>query len=364
MDKKRNITNSLLLTASCLLFTFTACQKDDSLFEEPTPGGQAGEVSFLFNIAGEPESRSAVDGSGNTQHVQYVQLYVFQGTGDNATCVASENIGWAEHFGSSLPTGGAQMKYKVKYSNFVIGNPYTFLAVGLDDQSGTTYGLPAAITSGSSPTTLGNANAILASGANWTAISQSELFAGYATLTPTMYGLNNGQIDMYRRVAGITGWFKNVPVTAGAKTVANIRVSLYTQQNKSVPLIKRQQKPLFQDYITSPATANTDSKVLFTIPAPGNTNTTVSKGIYVLPIPAPPAVNSNDYTVLIEVVATDGTTVSSKRVKLTPGDVLDSSTGSGTGIIDSEADYRFPIIANHFYSIGTSGSPIDLGGNI
>lgn len=364
MDKKRNITNSLLLTASCLLFTFTACQKDDSLFEEPSPGEQAGEISFLFNIAGEPEARSAVDGTGTTQHVQYVQLYIFQGTGDNATCIASENIGWAEHFGASLPTGSAQMKYKVKYNNFAIGNPYTFLAVGLDDQSGTTYGLPAAITASGTPTTLGNANAILASGANWTAISQSELFAGYSTITPTMYSLNNGRIDMYRRVAGITGWFTNVPTTMGGKTVSGIRVSLYTQQNKSVPLIKRQQKPLFLDYITSPATANADSKVLFTIPAPGNTGTTVSKGVYVLPTPTPPAVDSNNYTVLIEVMATDGSTVSTKRVKLTPGDILDSSTGQGTGVIDQESDYRFPIIANHFYSIGTAASPINLGGNL
>ncbi|GFH98518.1 FimB/Mfa2 family fimbrial subunit [uncultured Phocaeicola sp.] len=364
MNKKINRTNFLLQTASCLLFMFTACQKDDNLFEKPTPGEQAGEISLLFNIAGEPETRSAVEGTGNTQHVQYVQLYIFQGTGDNATCIASENIGWAEHFGNIPPTNNAQMKYKVKYNNFIIGNPYTFLAVGLDDQSGTTYGLPTAITASGTPTTLGNANAILTSGANWTAISQSELFAGYSTITPTMYGLNNGRIDMYRRVAGITGWFTHVPTTVGLKTVSSIRVSLYTQQNKSVPLIKRRQKPLFLDYIASPATANTDSKVLFTIPAPGNTGTTVSKGVYVLPTPAPPAADSYNYTILIEVVATDGSIVSSKRVKLTAGDILDSSTGQGTGIIDQESDYRFPIIANHFYSIGTSANPINLGGNI
>ena len=55
--------------------------------------------------------------------------------------------------------------------------------------------------------------------------------------------------------------------------------------------------------------------------------------------------------------------LSTRRVKLKADDSLDSSTGSGTGIIDTEGAYRFPIIANHFYGIGTALAPVDLGGN-
>ena len=38
-------------------------------------------------------------------------------------------------------------------------------------------------------------------------------------------------------------------------------------------------------------------------------------------------------------------------------------TGGGTGIIDSESAYRYPIVANHFYAFGDEDHPIDLKGN-
>lgn len=361
MNKKQNNPIVFLFRLGCLLLTVTACQKNDSLADYIDPDGAPKEVSFTFNIADEAETRSIVNDSGNEQHVQYVQLYIFDGTGDNAICVASENINWAEHFGNSLPTNSAQMTYKVKYKNFQPGMTYTFLAVGLDDRAGMTYGFPEAISSdSSSPTTLGYATAMLSSEATRNDIASSELFAGYTALSPSMYGFS-GQIDLYRRVAGIKGWFTNIPSTVSGTTVSSIRVSLYTQQNKSVPLIKRQQKPVFMDYITGPVTSTADGKILFSISAPGNTSATVSGGVYALPVPAPPATGTGAYTVIIELMASNGSVLRSTKVKLSAGDVLNPSTGSGTGIIDSEAEYRFPIIANHFYSIGSSSGPIDLG---
>lgn len=361
MDKKQNIPVGFLFLLCSFLLTVTACRNNEDLPEETDPDGTSKEISFTFNIANEPETRSTVNGSGNVQHVQHVQLYIFNGTGANAPCIASENVNWEEHFNNSLPTTSAQMTYKVKYKNFQAGTTYTFLAVGLDDQAGATYGFPGAISAGtSSPTILGNATAVLSSGSTWGTLATAELFAGYTTLTAGTYGFS-GQIDLYRRVAGIKGWFTNVPSTLGGKNVSGVRVSLYTQQNNSVPLIKQLQKPVFKDYILSPATSTAESKVLFTLAAPGSTSTVISKGVYILPTPAPPATGSNDYTVIIELTASDGSVLRSTRVKLSAGDSLDPSTSSGTGIIDSEADYRFPIIANHFYSIGSSTKAIDLG---
>lgn len=46
---------------------------------------------------------------------------------------------------------------------------------------------------------------------------------------------------------------------------------------------------------------------------------------------------------------------------LSDNDDTNSSTGNGTGIIDPEGAYRFPIVANRFYGIGTGEDPIDLG---
>ena len=88
-----------------------------------------------------------------------------------------------------------------------------------------------------------------------------------------------------------------------------------------------------------------------------------------MPIPSPdnnPDVTgeSKDYTLCIELVAEDGTVLRRQRAMLPEGDELDPGiTGGGTGIIDSESAYRYPIVANHFYAFGDEDHPIDLKGN-
>ena len=126
---------------------------------------------------------------------------------------------------------------------------------------------------------------------------QSELFAGATVLTPNSYG-TQGNVDLWRRVAGVMGWFTNIPTQIGGNTVSALRISLYTQQNKSVPLLQRQQTPVFLDYINSPLNASTGGQILVEIPVPAGTTalTVLSKGSYVLPVPAPAPVNANDYT--------------------------------------------------------------------
>lgn len=127
-----------------------SCQQDESI-DELISGGSSDsdDVTLSFNVAGELSPRTNLPGSDNMQHVTSVRLYIFNGTSDNAPCVASEDIGWSAYFGNNPPTVTATMKYHVKYKGFVKGNPYTFLAVGLDDKSGSTYGFPNAIQVGS-----------------------------------------------------------------------------------------------------------------------------------------------------------------------------------------------------------------------
>ena len=71
--------------------------------------------------------------------------------------------------------------------------------------------------------------------------------------------------------------------------------------------------------------------------------------------------NDNDYTLKVEIINAAGNTLRSARVTLSDSDDTNSSTGNGTGIIDPQGVYRFPIIANHFYGIGTPLAPINLG---
>ena len=292
-----------------------------------------------------------------------IRLYIFNGTSDNAPCVASEDIGWSAYFGNNPPTVTATMKYHVKYEGFVKGNPYTFLAVGLDDKSGSTYDFPNAIQVGS--TVLSGAIASLAGteSSTWTSMRQSELFAGSTVLIPGATPIQ-GNVDLWRRVAGVMGWFTNIPTQIGGTTVTAIRIILYTQQNKSVPLLQRSQTPVFADYINSPLTT-TGGNILvnITIPAGVLPTTVLSQGSYVLPIPAPAPGGAN-YTLKVELTDASGNALRSARVTLSDSDDSNSSGSGGTGIIDPDGAFHFPIVANRFYGVGSKLFPINLGGTI
>lgn len=182
------------------------------------------------------------------------------------------------------------------------------------------------------------------------------------------------RITLRRRVAGVAGWFKNVPAEVAApltqgvtdRRLSKLRIALYTAQNTVLPLIKRQQKPDFEDFIASASSA-ADATTLVEIPiTPDNTSKgieqTFTGGSFVLPIPAP--ADKEKYTLRIELVNKEGQVLDVRRAKLPKNDELDhGSTGGGTGIIDTESAYRFPIVANHYYGLGSPHKPIDLKGS-
>lgn len=371
--KRSRIKSYVFGTFFLSALILAGCRNEESILQivPDNPDEEVGDVMLDFTVAGELSvsdaagTRTALPGSDNVQHVTSVQLYIFNGTGDNATCIASEDVGWSAYFNNIPPTITSTMRYRVKYEGLVNGNPYTFLAVGTDASSRTTYGYPAAIQVGS--TILSNAIATLAGteATTWTNMRQSEFFAGATVLTPSNNS-TNGNVALWRRVAGVMGWFTNVPTLVGATTVSNIRITLYTQQNKRVPLLQRSQTPVFKDYLASPLASATGGQVLVEIPVPVGTLpiTVLSKGSYVLPVPAPVAVNSNDFTLKVELTGSSGNVLRSTRVTLSGRDDSNSSTGGGTGVIDPQGVYRFPIIANRFYGVGTEISPINLGEDI
>lgn len=250
-----------------------------------------------------------------------------------------------------------EQTYKVVYEGFQASKVYTFLAIGLDNTSGATYGLPNAIQANpTSGTLLKDANALLAAGKGRTDIAGSELFAGFSQLTTNILNGGTGHVDLYRRVAGVIGYFKNIPTQIGGVDVSALHIELYTIQNKSVPLIKRDSN----DYIMGPMSSDPNDKIIVNIPKSAFvTGGTTIKGSYILPIPAP-VPTDKDYTLQVVLVDASGTPLYTHKVRLSPdGEV--SETNGGTGIIVPTNDpYRFPIITNHFYSIGTQASPIDL----
>lgn len=354
-----------------LSLALAGCSQEIPCSEQEDTG--EGQVELIFNATTGLTTRTTLPGSDALQHVQNVQLYIFDGTEATSACVASEDVNWIHAAGaeSGLPT--KEQRYTVKYKDFQPTTTYTFLAVGLDDRSGGTYGLPDAVQVGT--TQLGDAKALLAAGKGRADIAVSELFAGASELTTTKLGSGTARVDLYRRVAGVMGWFTNIPTKINGTAVASLRIELYRIQNKSVALLK----PSSNDFIMGAMSTDEGDKIIVNIPSADFVTTTdgiTSKGSYVLPIIAPFATEEaaiaagyttgassyvSDYTLRIILADASGNALRTQRVR-------NSSTGSsettgGTGIIITSDAYRFPIVANNFYGIGSKEKPVDLGGD-
>lgn len=345
-----------------VILFLSACTSDDT-FTSPEPDGQ-GNVTFLFTAGSEITTRTELNSPENLQHVEKVHLYIFKGIGNTATYEQVKELPWPK------PEDVNYATTKRTYSILLPPGDYTFLAIGLDNKSGTTYNLPTAIGIGS---TLADAKAVLATSQTKKDIAQSELFAGYTEAFGVMESGNaTVRIDLWRRVAGMLGYFKNAP--AGT---SKIQITLYTQQNGSGYLLKQEveneEYPFgiknpknFNDYITSPVSPNNEDKIIVSIAVPAGTDaaTILSGGSYLLPAAAPPIVDGEtEYTLLVELVGADGITVNKTiKVKMKEGDDLyNDPTGAGSGIIDVSGPFRYPIVANRLYTIGTALAPVDLG---
>jgi hypothetical protein len=372
---KLNLSYTLKTTFLSLLCVAVAgCNPEDRTDVE-RPEEAYGTVELIFSTSSGLYMRSTLSGSDNLQHVREVQLYVFNGTADDAICVASEDVEWKEK-ATDAGLGTKEQRYIVKYNGFIDNTTYTFIAVGLYDLSGDTYGLPGAIAVGS--TTLDQAKAMLANGKGRGDIAQSELFGGGGALTIDDFDegvIHPVEIDLYRRVAGVMGWFKSVPDTIDGRAVARLRIELYKAQNQSIYLTEHtlaSDPSLFADYIMSPIgnVEREENQILVDIeltPEDFVSEAVVSKGAYVLPMIAPFADEASmtaagyddsniyvkDYTLRIVLLDAEGRELRVKRVK-----DADAETGGGTGIIVDA--YRFEIRANYFYSIGSASEPVDL----
>lgn len=333
----------------------TACSSDDP--GSPVSDRQ-GTITFTFQVESGMKTRTLLNGSESLQHVSAVYLYVFGGTTDDAAYVMTKEIPWPD-------ASDSDVNYQTVTRPYMLALPegeYTFLAIGLDDQAGATYDLPGRVGSGS---TLAGATAMLATGKTKENLALSELFAGSVTARVTGNGTSAATINLFRRVAGVMGWFTNVPSAA-----TEIQIAFYTGQNKS-GYLKAQpagnaipsgiSNPAnFKDYITDPVASQDAGEVLVSVGVPAATGSSavLSGGSYVLPAAAPAVGDGTEYTMLIKILSA-GSLLKSMRAKLKPDDGLYlPPTVSDTG-----GPYRFPLVANHFYGLGSPDAPVDLGGD-
>lgn len=344
----------------------TGCKKDAP--KEATPVLSRQSISLNLNTDVDVLSAPAND----KQHVRNVMLYILKAdlTTDKYTCVARENVGWSQAF-EKLPETTAEMTYRLH----TVLDPmaaYTFLAVGYEEQPvyhvQTGNGIVLFDETGQKPTTetftLEELKASLLSGKTKNDIAANEFFAGQLSVTTDENGeIPEGSVvELRRRVAGISACFKFENFSEMPGTVA---VMLYADQNRSVPVLKRiWQEPFFTDYIESPlaSSGEVNNKCLLKM---GVTNEsgewkTNSQSVYVLPIPAPEYNNTVNYTLAVVVYNQKGEIIATKRAALAVNGELIFNTDLGTGIVDDESFYRYPIVANRFYNLGNADEPLNV----
>ena len=341
----------------------TGCKND-------TPMNMASDESRQFislNLNTDVDVLSAP--ANDKQHVRNVMLYILKAdlTTDKYTCVSCEDVGWSQAF-DVLPETTAEMTYRL-HTVLEPMAAYTFLAIGYEAQlvyqiqteNGTVLFDETATTE---TFTLEELKASLLSGKTKNDIAANEFFAGQLSVTTDENGeIPEGSVvELRRRVAGISACFKFVNFSEMPGTVA---VMLYDDQNQSVPVLKRiWQEPFFTDYIDSPlaSSGEVNNRCLLKMDVTNESGEwkTNSQSVYVLPIPAPEYDNPVNYTLAVVVYNQDREIIATKRAALAVNGELIFNTDLGTGIVDDESFYRYPIVANRFYNLGNADAPLNV----
>ena len=248
---------------------------------------------------------------------------------------------------------------------------------------------------------LGDCKAQLASDKRYEDIHISELFAGTLPVSgeQLLQTAKTTQVDLYRRVAGVQGFFTNIPssVTLNEKVypVTSLNVVYWTGQSEAVPFMVHKDATdpnKFVDYINTNSTplvpetgrtisaANVDKMSYITIQQSdfaGSDDVPANAASYVLPAPAATTTENSTMYVLLLSKQADGSSVvvMKKRVRYVASYYPKATrttvpgTDGGTGIIigqegnqeEQAKEYNYNIVANEFYMLGTAQQPIDMG---
>ena len=435
-DKIHKACGMALIAALCAGCT------DDASLDDGVGGSQGGAYITLTVPSGiTPATRTVLPGSQNVQHATRVALYAFKHDDREtdtlkARCIGGmsfDKVNWNQDLDKAMDGGTSTKTQRVKLpdewniseSNSENWNAtYTFLAIGSDDvykngEKGTWAGSNSTAAYGlgaddyfSKDETLGDCYAELQDNKSVDDIHQSELFAG--TLTCKGSEVAGKEINLYRRVAGVKGYFRRIPQMLNGEPVAELRVVYWAKQPTTVPYYKRADALQddgtlkFVDYGGEAAKATEinavgesmtkdklDKCTYFKIESKdfthevkfenGNTiiGDTVTAGSYVLPAPGAVGKSSDGkdcstlYVLLLAKAAEEGKMkiLQKRRVffvnsyeNRTAQTRSDGMTDGGTGIIIGQEpnedaldrERRYPIVANNYYTIGTAQEPIDM----
>ncbi len=218
-----------LLLAVAGMTTFTACSNDDELtVTESTEQARPVTLDFDFNLSAGGLKRAGrpLYSSQALQQVNDMMVYVFKENSGSYTYTGTSYDITA--FDNAAATGDENHSLEIETA--LTDGSYKFLAVGLEDA--TTYS-PIAFTANT--TTLEAAEIQLAD-----AQKAGEFFAG----STNVYAVNaetqslGVSITLTRVVAGVLGYFKNVPyqliaANGSMKRVTKVAVQLNQNANKA-----------------------------------------------------------------------------------------------------------------------------------
>ena len=215
---------NLLFAAATAIVLFSACSNDeDVIIDGANDVNVSGEITLALNAGGSgAETRTArpVYSSEAYSEVTDVELKLFKKNGENwvaATGVTTDLAeGWAIsnwETQSAVSPGTTDNKTTktVKLKNLDKSATYKLVAYGYKKDLTTTLAW----------------NAALATATPYANQDVEEIFAGETEFSTNEEGKISStpvQVEMRREVAGVLGYFKNIPEKVGKTTVKSVRV--------------------------------------------------------------------------------------------------------------------------------------------
>ncbi len=268
----KRIRQIAVLCLSLLAGVCAGCS-DDDIATVPWQKHAEGSIVLHIGMESRAQTRTTLAGSYNLHNVSQVYAILYEGTGDDATYVCHQDLMWSPKDSTDYSEGVVQEKafeFEVP-STLRSGKECTLLCVGLDDLSGTTYGLtldadqaPSFLTAGK---TLADAKATLATGGTMT---KSELFAGWESFTYNRNededdeDANTVEVELTRRVAGAYAYLKDIPIQVNGTDVKYIQWVLGNSPTTEIGLarVERTADNTLPDDFGSGANTAADATVL------------------------------------------------------------------------------------------------------
>lgn len=194
------------MMASAFLFACTD-NETPSNDDKNATGKLQFEITAITQADNGVSTKTPLYSQEATQHVTRVTVYAFLDNGTDFEYIQTfEVTGWTD--------GTDSLVYTVPDANELTAGNYKFLAIGRNETDNFTVTTPTA------GTLFEDIYASVTASGN-----ESEIFAGSAE---TLIFEEGGRvsINMTRKVAGILGYFKNIPAVLDGSTISSLRLTI------------------------------------------------------------------------------------------------------------------------------------------